>query len=236
MLKRLFAALFLILLLTPSAGAERITLSTGEDQSNNRSAYLNALIMECFRRMNVDVDIQFVPHKRALEGARLQRVDGTFIRSKLIAQTCPELVMVPRPLITSKVTVFAVDPSILKTICGWESLAPYRVAYISGWQWVDRYLPACKEVHQIKKKNSLLLFLTKDRADVAVYEEVLGSEEIRTQRLENILSLACPLSVAKMYLYMHRRHAGMVPDITKTLRQMQQDGTFETLRLKHLGH
>lgn len=235
MFKQLFATFSLILLLATSAGAQRIALSTGEDQSNNRSAYLNALVRECFDRMGLDLDIQFVPHKRALEVARLGQTDGTFIRSELIATSCPELIMVPVPLITSRVTVFSTDPAFLERISGWESLKPYRVAFIYGWQWVDRYLPTCKEVHRIKKKNSLLHFLKKDRADVAIYEETLGREEIKTQGLDDIQILPTPLSVTRMYLYMNRSHADMVQEITKTLQAMECDGTYRAFHTEHLG-
>ena len=183
--------------------------------------------------MGVDVNIEFMPHKRALEAARLAKTDGTFIRSELIAQACPELIKVPVPLVASRVSVFATDPSLLDKLGGWESLVPYRVAYISGWLWIDRYLPACKEVHQIKKKNSLLLFLTKDRADVAIYEEGLGYEEMRKLGLEGIYVLETPLSVAQMYLYMSSQHSDMIPEIVTTLREMEADGTLQALRVKH---
>ena len=69
MKKTLAVVICLVLLLPMSATAAGITLSTGEDQSNDRSYYLNSLLIECFRRMGVDVNIEFMPHKRALEAA-----------------------------------------------------------------------------------------------------------------------------------------------------------------------
>ena len=235
MVNRLLALLFLTLLLATPASGNPLTLSTGEDQSNDRSAYLNALLTECFGRMGIGLTFEFMPHKRALEPAQQNLVDGTFIRSELIAETCPELVMVPVPLIASRVTAYTTDPAILRNITGWESMAPYRVAYIDGWQWVDRHLPEGTDIFKLKKKMSLLLFLSRGRADIAIYEETLGREEIRKQNLKDILALDTPLSVTDMYLYMHRNHLDMVPEIAGTLCGMIGDGTFEALRREHLG-
>lgn len=231
----LFGALILILLLAAPCEARQITLSTGEDQTNARSAYLNALLAECFSRMDVDLTIEIMPHKRSLEAAQQEVVDGTFIRTELIAKNYPELVMVPVPLIESRVTAYATDPAILESITCWESMTPYRVAYIDGWQWVEHHLPGCTNLCRIKKKMSLLLFLSRGRADIAIYEETLGAEEIRKMDIKNIHVLDNPLSVTNMYLYMHRRHLGMVPEIADTLSAMIDDGTFQALRIRHLG-
>ena len=63
MKRMLVAVACLVVLLPVHAAATGLVLSTGEDQSNHRSAYLNALLTECFRRMGIEITIQTEPHQ-----------------------------------------------------------------------------------------------------------------------------------------------------------------------------
>ncbi len=59
---------------------------------------------------------------------------------------------------------------------------------------------------------------------------------VRQRGLKSIKLLEPPLARLNFYLYMHKKHATMIPDIARAIREMKGDGTqqriYESVRLK----
>jgi polar amino acid transport system substrate-binding protein len=53
---------------------------------------------------------------------------------------------------------------------------------------------------------------------------------VRSQKLEGITVLEPPLSSFPVYHYVNRKHAALVPELTRVLRQMQGDRTIERIQ------
>ncbi len=241
LLPRLFTALLLALLLAlpvsaagptggspTEAGALVLSTSSREPRSlPDGRGYEDQIVQEAFRRIGVSVKIVYQPPERALVNADAGAIDGDCWRVSGLAARYPNLVMVPEPVDTAAITVFAKDPAM--RITGWADLRPYNVAYINGWKILEARVRDARSVEKTKGLRPLFTLLDRNHADLVLMDPVMGQEVMRSMGLTGIRMLTPPLIRVDMHIYLHRRHAGLVPRLSEALRQMKHDGTFQRL-------
>lgn len=231
----------LICLLLLAAGltqaAERLTLSSGmrEPWTNaEQTGFTNQLLAEMFRSAGIDGQVVFNPAAaRALALANDGTDDGLAARIAGLELEYPNLIRVPEPIFFNDfVAASAPDaPVVIRT---WGDLATFSVAYILGWQIFEHNVPHVRELSQPKDSSQLLNLIRAGRADVILHE--------RWQVLWHAKQLGMPLRIHEpplvsvpMYLYLHKRHAGLVDRLDRALKAMKADGRHARLRERVLG-
>lgn len=229
---RLFAPLLAgMLLFFPATAAERLTLSTGmrEPWTNaDHSGFHNQLVAELFRRLGMEAQVVFNPAaSRALQLANEGTDDGLAGRIAGLTADYPNLLQVPEPAFTNDFVAATLPGAAIK-VHRWNDLPPYSVAYILGWQVFDQNLPKPRDLTLVKDSRQLLTLLASGRADVVLHErwQVLW----HARELGMALTVQePPLSPVPMYIYLHRRHAGLIDKVAAELRAMKADGTHQAI-------
>ena len=67
------------------------------------------------------------------------------------------------------------------------------------------------------------------RIDLALYTLADGSAQVRKLGLQGVVALSPTLKDVDMYLYLHRKHAALVPKIASALRDMKADGSHQRI-------
>ncbi len=132
----------------------------------------------------------------------------------------------------NSLVAFSKDASI--DLTNWESAKPYHVGIVRGWKILEKNLTGSASLTKVKNQNILFTLLDKGRANIVVYSRFEGYEMLKQLGLKNITAHEPPLATREMFLYLNKKHAQLIPVITKSLRQMKQDGTYSSIFEKSL--
>jgi len=103
------------------------------------------------------------------------------------------------------------------------------VGFITGWKILEENVTGVKSLTKVKDDDALFEVLRSDRADLIIFERLQGEAYLKRTGEKGIIPLKPPLARRKMYLYLNRRNASLVPTLAEALRQMKQDGTVRRI-------
>lgn len=213
-----------------AAGAEPLVLNSADTAPRSRpdgAGFEDRIVTEAFRRMGVPVRLSQLPSERALQRANQGMDDGNYARIAGLERLYPNLIMVPEPITEFLFTAFTKAPRL--ALDGWEGLKPHSVALVNGWKIVEANTVGVRARSSVKDEAALFAMLDSGRVEVAVLDLHTGMEMVRLLGLKGVRALAPPLERRPMHVYLHRRHAELVPKLARALRQMKRDGTIERL-------
>ncbi|CUW40095.1 conserved exported protein of unknown function(containing Periplasmic binding protein-like II domain,17-233;containing Extracellular solute-binding protein, family 3 domain,36-233) [Magnetospirillum sp. XM-1] len=116
----------------------------------------------------------------------------------------------------------------------WAAVAPFSVAYVIGWQIFEHNLPRVRELTTVKDSAQLLGLLKAGRVELILHERW----QILWLAREAGIPLVCaepPLARVPMFIYLHRRHAGLAPAVADILRRMKKDGSYDAIARQAFG-
>lgn len=215
--------LFLLALLaTGLVHAETITVSTNNTPQDRKA--LEALSKEAFRRIGHEFKLVSLPSERSLQAANAGEIDGEGLRVAGLAGKYTNLIQVPERYIGISFVAFATDPAI-RLDAGWDSLKPYRVAFINGWKMFEANTSDARVVNKVGKPEQMFRMLDGRRIDLALYTLADGVALARHMGLASVRPVRPALKDVDMYLYLNKKHAALVPQLAGALRTMKSDGT-----------
>lgn len=193
------------------------------------SGYFNQLTAEIFRRLDIESRLIHLPARRALFFANNKTVDGTGPRTAAIEKSFPNLVRVPGNVFQFEFMVYSKDPAI--SVNGWESLLAYSVGLINGWKIVEQNTANAKLVTRAENYDQLFQMLELGRIDVAVMDRVMAGWELKQLGLD-LHAIEPPIISQSNYIYVHKEHASLVPEIARVVAEMRQDGSMAAIRAR----
>lgn len=223
-LRSLVTALFLLTLASPAHAEEKLVLSSGMHEPWTNTAgtgFHNLFIAELFRRLGLKAEVTFNPAAaRALQLADGGVDDGLAARMAGLDKDYPNLIRVPE---TFFVNDFVAAGTATPPVRKWADLTPHSVSYILGWYVFDNNVPSVRELTIAKDSKQLFGLLKAGRIEVILHERWQALWQAREQGVE--LKVAePPLASTPMYIYLHKRHADLVPRITAELKRMKAEG------------
>jgi polar amino acid transport system substrate-binding protein len=117
-----------------------------------------------------------LPSERSLVAANLGEVDGEGLRVAGLGgpgSPYPNLVQVPERFVRISFVAFSRDATI-PLDNGWDSLKPYRIAFINGWKMFEANALGARVVHKVDKPEQLFRMLEEGRVDLALYTRADG--------------------------------------------------------------
>jgi len=188
--------------------------------------FLDAVAGEAFRRAGVQLRLVKLPAERGLINANAGIEDGDLTRIAGLEANYPNLVRVPEKLIDWEFAAFGKHASLPAR---WDTLRPRPVGHIRGWKIYEQKMADAP--HVVTAENPVQLFqqLRRDRTEVALYERWQGLSLIRSQQWTDVHVLAPSLARREMYLYLHKRHAALVPKLAAALRAIKAEGLYDRL-------
>lgn len=184
------------------------------------------IMEDAFQRLGLAVDFQVVAPERSLSLVAQGVDDGDCCRIEELAAHYPTLRRVPVALIDIDFVAFTRDNSI--RIQNWADLEPYEVGVVRGWKILEAELAQrpVREIYTLTTPRSMFNMLNKGRIQVATIGRLVGYETIRAMAIPDIEVQEPPLVSRPLYLYLHERHAALIPRFTQVLEQMKQEGSL----------
>ncbi|MES9903208.1 MAG: hypothetical protein ABW168_11115 [Sedimenticola sp.] len=220
----------LLLFCAGAASAEKLFLNTGTGApytTELRQGFLDLLISELFGRLGYEAEVSvYGASARALKNANEGVDAGVAMRIAGLEKKYPNLIRVPEKLIDNDFVAYSINQNI--TVDDWESLRPYQVGYILGWQIFERNLPSEVDGTKVVNPQQLFLLLQKERIEVALYECWQGLWRARQLGLD-IQMHDPPLASVEMYIYLHKKYAHLVDRVAEVLAGMKQDGSWDAI-------
>lgn len=193
-----------------------------------RAQTINAIVKECFRRLDIEIESANIPSVRALEEANNGKFDATYLRFPGLSRKYPNLIMVPEPVSAEQLFAYTTLPDI--TPQSWKDLLAYHVAYIKGWQICERNLKEAKQVTESNSPQILFDFVSEGRADIAVTGKGIIDLQKKNMGIpSNVRQITEFKERDSLHIYLHKKQRARIPDFNKTLKAMKLDGTYERL-------
>lgn len=226
----LLAGLLLVFGLAPAvAGNPTLTLSTNNTPLDRKA--LEQLSQESLRRIGVNLKLVSLPSERSLTAANLGEVDGEGLRVAGLGGPdgpYPNLIQVPERFVRISFVAFAKNATI-SLDNGWDSLKPYRIAFINGWKMFEANAQGARVVNKVDKPEQLFRMLDEGRVNLVLYTHADGLLLARNLGLTSVAPLSPALKEVDMYLYLHKKHQALVPKLTQAIRDLKADGSYNRI-------
>jgi polar amino acid transport system substrate-binding protein len=225
-------AMALSLLLPVALGAGRPVLVLNDTNelpytTPAGDGFLDVVAGEAFRRAGVELRLVRLPAERGLLNADAGIEDGDMVRIAGLDRQYPNLVRVPEKLIDWEFTAFSRDATLPAS---WPAIRQRRVGHIKGWKIYERAMAGADYVTTTDDPEQLFRLLDLGRIDVALYERWLGAALAKRTNLKGVVPLAPPLATREMFIYLHKRHAALVPKIAAALRALKREGFYQRVQ------
>lgn len=188
--------------------------------------FLDAVAGEAFRRAGVKLRLVKLPAERGLINANAGTEDGDLTRIAGLEAHYPNLIRVPEKLIEWEFFAFSKNPTLPTSL---DVLRARPIGHIRGWKIYENMLTGAPAVVSSDDSAQLFRQLQLDRIDVALYERWLGLSLLRKQGIRDVYPLEPALAKREMYIYLHKRHAALVPKIAEALRAIKAEGLYDKL-------
>jgi polar amino acid transport system substrate-binding protein len=178
---------------------------------------------EAYHRLGIDVTFASVPSARSLEMANEGASDADAGRTAEVGARFDNLVRVPSTIIELEYRAISRDRKIAVT--GWDSLKGHRICVLLGDKLIESHTDGLDR-EMARGMPSALKMLQAGRCDVLIASQFAWSEFDNIAPGKYCESDAPLLSVA-IYHFVNKRHADLVPELTRILDSMHKDGTSD---------
>jgi len=212
----------------------KLTLNSGTAEpfiTADGGGYYGELVKEIFSRLNIDAKVIRLPSSRSILNANRGIDAGVVARTKGIDKKYTNLIRVPSAIVTFKFVAYSLDKKI--QVKDWNSFKPYSVGIIRGWRIYEKNLVETKLLTKVTGPEQLFKLLLNKRSDLILFEYYRGSWWNKHLQAQAHL-IGSPIAEKEMFLYMHKKHAALVPEITLVLEELKKDGTFQQIKNKYL--
>ena len=117
-------------------------------------------------------------------------------------------------------------------IGNWEDLGQYNVAFIRGWKILENNVTQAQSINLVKNADQLFDLLDSNRTEIAIFGPLRGRYLIKEKGMQDIKVLEPPLASRKVFLYLNKKHEGLIPEMSAALKSMKADGTYEAILRK----
>lgn len=192
--------------------------------SGGNVGFLELLAKQAFAHINVAIRVNNLTAERALVNVNMGIDDGDLYRTPGFEANYPNLLQVP--VVIDQLELFAYTTSKQNQISTWSDLDNYSVAYVTGHKIFERKVTSSKsmkvtDIYELPTmlENNIVEVILLDRCQS---QRLFKSSKIKLHRyfLERI----------EAYMYLHKKHQALVPQLAKALVGMKNDGSFEKIR------
>lgn len=225
----IFCSLFFTLFSTQLNAASKLVINTGSQEpyiTANGGGFYGQIVKEIFKRLGIEAKTISLPSQRSLINANNGIDDGNIARIKGLEKKYPNLVRVPGKIIDFEFVVFSSGPEF--NVDGWDSLKPYSIGHIKGWQILEKKVTSTQEVLKLRTAHQLFNLINTKRIDLIIYER-WGSLWWVKKMKPDITQLQPALAKRELFMYLHKKHSSLVPEAAQALANMKNDGTYQRI-------
>ena len=198
--------------------------------------FLNLVYGEIFRRLDIELVMEYRPLKRGYVDVIYGRFDGETTRIREYEDKHPSLIRVKEALYSTDVSAFALKPQI-EDMSGWESLkgTNYIVEYPRGAIISEVNLQKVvkpENLSNITTTEQGIKKLLLGRIDIYVDDDLVVTPlmtRLSTTYGTGIRKLGVMVSVP-LYMYIHEKNKFMEPILRKVIKEVKDDGLIDQYR------
>lgn len=225
MKKWIFLLVSGLLFALPVAAQQKMVFST--IQGLPITEFGERILKEVYQQLNMDVGVEFYPGERSLIAANTGKTDGELARIKGIEKEYPNLIMIPVPLTELSLAAFSNQALNITTF---DDLKKYRIGFVGGTKILNQMTAGFPHVLRVNHPDQLFDMLLLGRVDVVIdtYEDglvILQSEKYQQVKIINASLLKYPV-----FHYVNKKHAKLVPAISKIFEKMRDKGVLQKRR------
>ncbi len=211
---------------TPVSYGKKLTFGAIQHLTEQQVGAL--VLTEVYRRMGIDVEIHWLPAKRAEIYAQQGKLDGEVMRIMAYGENKPSVVRVPTPYYTIQATAFVHKLSGI-VLTSESDLKHYSIAKVRGVKNTDLITQGHERVMEANDTESMMKLLTSRLADIAITNRVNGLIALAKLDAHNIIAYPLASQQEDVYHYLHRDHENLLVPLDNMIRVMIQNGQMETL-------
>lgn len=224
LMKSFVVVVLSIIMLSQSVQAKDKLVFSGL-RNSKLGVMVEEVLKQAYRRIGIESEIRWLPGMRALQMADNGEVDGAQLRVAGIRKKYTHLLMIPVPVYVTQIVAFSKDPEI--SVDGWGSLKPYRLGAPNGYTAILDNIQGFNfwEVTYVQ----IFKMLDKNHVDLGIVDRFNGTITVHDLQLKDIHILDLPLAEIAFYHFLHEKHRPLVPRITASLQQMEQEGEIRQI-------
>lgn len=186
------------------------------------------VLTEVYRKLDVSMDIEPMPGKRAIAEAVSGRKDGEVMRIWSYGIEHPELIRVPTPYYQLETMGFYKNSSrvIIKSI---DDLRAYDVFKVRGVKHTNNITDGLDRIYDYDNTKDMLNALRDDRSAIALTHTGDGIFTINKYNILGLRMIENPLAELKLYHYIHKSHKELVHKVDQILLKMKQSGELDII-------
>lgn len=188
--------------------------------------FMGVFFEEIGRRLSIEIKVVTVPSERALINLNKGIDDGIVARVADLDKIYPNIVRIPESTIGMTGTAYSTKSLPIREL---QDLAPYNLAIIRGWKILEKRIIHYKSLYMAKNDKILFNLLKLNRVDVVIYGRFFGYAPVPIFYAPPPPLIYYPLFKVKLFSYVHRDHALMVPSFVEVMRALKADGTYQRL-------
>lgn len=178
------------------------------------------------RRAAVTVVARPMSAERGVVEASMGQIDGAVGRSLGVELKYPELLRVSEAVYHYAPTAYSYKP--IDVGGGWSALREHSLCIRRGLQLTTARTKDMVR-QQLADEVSMLRMLKEGGCSVAIMDRNDPVARAAMASDPSLVQLKPPLEEMPLYIYLHKRHAALVPKLSAALKQMRADGTLHKL-------
>ena len=202
----------------------------GKYLENN--GFFTEIIREAFRRNGYDVEIKFLPWKRALEGAKNGMYDGLY--SVWYRPEREEWFVFSDPLPANELVFFKHKDNDI-SFGSYDDLKPYKIGVVRGYALPPGFEEAGLKTALANNDEQNLRKLYRRRLELVLVDKIVAKYIIDTELPEAASELEWldpPAHVEIQYLVISKKapdYEAILADFNEGLAAMKADGTLDAI-------
>lgn len=229
-MKRIFVIAGFLLFFSTLVFSEKINLAIiGGDL-----AIVSKTVLEtAYNRLGYEVTFTDLPPKRAFLESNNGEFDGETHRIEGIEKTFKNLIPIEIPINYLQLLILSKKYNIY--IDSKDKLKGYSIGYQRGIIISENYV---KGLNGIAARDDIINLrkLAAGRLDFVVIVGTDARELLSNNQYPDIKILEPVVQTVKLYHYVHKKHADLVPKLTKILKEMEAKGEIEKIRAEKLNY
>ena len=220
-------ALFILCLLvfSPLYLQATQTLLITSVKHSQMSKVTQPIITEAYKRLGIEVSYDDYPAKRSLHLANEGKFhDGELHRIIGLEKRYPNLVRVP--VVIFKLEAIVISKKLTFKVDGWESIRPYIIGIRRG---IVFSLNGTRDMNRtiLNSNERLFSMLNGNRFDIIILSRINSSKYFSEEKNKNLMVLEPPIETYEMYHYLHKKNAHLIPELTRVLKDMEEEGLIQ---------
>ena len=155
--------------------------------------------------------------------------DGDANRVPTIKQIAPKdtenLIQIPESINAIKFYVYTNGPIL--SVNSYKALDNFRNGFRVGTKILEKNIPDKRII--LPNATRLFQMLNDERLDTVIELPFIADKIIKENNYSGITKLIPPLIDVPSYIFIHKKHRALIPDIANALKEMKADGTFEKI-------